>query len=142
MKPAAATNLPAASENSRRTIVIAGLILVCATVIAYSNSFNGPFVFDDVGAILNNPTLTKLWPPWDALLGPVGGSGSTAAGRPIVNLSLALNHSLGGFDVRGYHAFNLAIHLAAGLVLFGVVRRTFLREPLRKRFLELQSLAK
>jgi len=34
---------------------------------------------------------------------------------------------LGGLDVRGYHAFNLIVHLLAGLTLFGIVRRTLER---------------
>ncbi|HXA79862.1 MAG TPA: tetratricopeptide repeat protein [Opitutaceae bacterium] len=50
------------------------------------------------------------------------------AGRPIVNLSLAVNYAFGGLDPWGYHALNLAIHMLAGLVLFGVVRRTLLRQ--------------
>ena len=132
MKPAVTPPSLLAPENTRRSVFIAALLLVAATIAAYSNSFNGPFVFDDVGTILNNPTILKLWPPHDALLGLAGGS--TASGRPIVNLSLALNHALGGFDVRGYHAFNLALHLAAGLALFGVVRRLLLTDPLQKRF--------
>ena len=37
-------------------------------------------------------------------------------------------------NVRGYHAVNLAIHLIAGLALFGVVRRTLLTAPLRDTF--------
>ena len=39
-----------------------------------------------------------------------------------MNLSLAFNHALGGLNVGGYHAFNLIVHLLAGLALFGVVR--------------------
>ena len=132
MKPVAPTKPSDAPDDTRRTILIAGLLLAAATVVAYSNSFRGPFVFDDVGTILNNPTITQLWPPREVLAGLP--SGSTSSGRPIVNLSLALNHAIGGFDVRGYHAVNLAIHLTAGLVLFGVLRRTFLRDPLRTRF--------
>jgi hypothetical protein len=46
------------------------------------------------------------------------------AGRPLVNLSFALNYALGGLDVRGYHLFNVGIHLLAALILFGIVRRT------------------
>ena len=58
--------------------------------------------------------------------------GSTPSGRPVLNLTLALNYALGGFDVAGYHVLNLAIHLAAGLALFGVVRRTLTsRSPAR-----------
>jgi len=130
--PAPNEPLPAISGCSRRTIVIAGLLLIAATVIAYSNSFGGPFVFDDIGTILNNPTILHLWPPWPALAGPPGGT--TASGRPVVNLSLAFNYALGGFDVRSYHGINLTVHLAAGLTLFGVVRRTLLNGRLRAQF--------
>ena len=45
-------------------------------------------------------------------------------GRPLVNLSLALNYAISGTRVGSYHLLNLAIHLLAGLTLFGVVRRT------------------
>ena len=132
MKPAAPQSLSAAPEIPRRSIIVAGLLLAAATVIAYANSFDGPFIFDDVGTILNNPTILKLWPPRDVLTGLSGGS--TSSGRPLVNLSLAINYALGGFNVRGYHALNLAIHLAAGLTLFGVVRRTLLSKPLSIQF--------
>jgi hypothetical protein len=42
----------------------------------------------------------------------------------LVGLSFAVNYFLHGFDVYGYHVVNLAIHILAGLTLFGVVRRT------------------
>jgi tetratricopeptide (TPR) repeat protein len=48
----------------------------------------------------------------------------TVSGRPVLNLSLALNYAVGGFDLRGFHAFNLLIHILSGLTLFGIVRRT------------------
>lgn len=104
---------------------MAGLgILVLLTVAAYSNTFRAPFFFDDRPAILKNPTIRHLWPVWDLLQPPVSG----VSGRPVVNLSLALNYAVGGTSVLGYHLTNLAIHLFAGLALFGIVRRT-LRSP-------------
>jgi tetratricopeptide (TPR) repeat protein len=39
-----------------------------------------------------------------------------------------LNYAWGGLDVRGYHAVNIAIHLAAACMLFDLARRT-LRFP-------------
>ncbi len=45
-------------------------------------------------------------------------------GRPLLNLSFALSYALGGMNPWAYHAVNLAIHVLAALVLFGVVRRT------------------
>jgi protein O-mannosyl-transferase len=108
-----------AHDASRPATLVAGVMLVLATIAAWSNSFAGPFVFDDRPAILANPTLTSftaaLSPPRD---------GGTVAGRPLINLSLALNHAISGTDVGSYHALNVAIHLAAGLTLFGLIRRT------------------
>ncbi|MGO9244978.1 MAG: tetratricopeptide repeat protein [Verrucomicrobiia bacterium] len=107
------------------------LAVVIAGFLAYHNSFFGPFVFDDVSSIVDNPRIRHLWPIWDALSPSVS---SMVGGRPVVNLSLALNYALGGLAVWGYHALNLAIHILAGLTLFGVVRRTLLRPALRERF--------
>ena len=53
------------------------------------------------------------------------GAGATGGGRPVLNLSLALNYLMGGTAAWGYHLVNLLIHLCAGLVLYGILRRTF-----------------
>lgn len=101
------------------------LLVVAAGILAYHNSITAPFIFDDLHSIAGNPTIRHLWPVWSALSPPPSGG---VGGRPMINLSLAVNYALGGFDVRGYHATNLAIHIFAGLALFGIVRRT-LRQP-------------
>jgi len=101
-------------------------ILLLATVLAYANSLEGGFVFDDIGTIRDNPTIRQLWPLWQPL-SPPPGQGLTSNGRPLVNLSLALNYAIGKNAVRSYHLYNAAIHILAVLVLFGVVRRTLLR---------------
>jgi protein O-mannosyl-transferase len=114
--------------NARK---LAPLLLVLAGLLAYQNSFTAPFVFDDTSSILNNDSIRHLWPIGDALSPPsVAGVG----GRPVFNLSLAVNYALGGYNVWGYHALNLAIHILAGLTLLGVVRRTLLQPALRERF--------
>jgi tetratricopeptide (TPR) repeat protein len=46
----------------------------------------------------------------------------------VINLTFALNYAMGGLNVWGYHAVNLLVHTLAGLTLFGVVRRTLLRQ--------------
>jgi tetratricopeptide (TPR) repeat protein len=109
------------------------VLIIAAGVWAYHNSFQGQFVFDDVESIAENPHIRHLWPVWEALKQPPKG-GTTVAGRPIVGLSLAINYAISGLRVRGYHTLNLAIHVAAGLVLFGIARRTLLQPPLRQRF--------
>jgi Flp pilus assembly protein TadD len=102
------------------------LVLVFALLAAYANSLRGPFVFDDVEAIVENGTIRSLGP---AVFSPPFADGQTVGGRPLVNVTLALNYAAGGLDPVGYHGVNLAIHLAATLVLFGLVRRTLMLAP-------------
>ena len=98
------------------------LVLVTAVLASYSNSFRCPFVFDDHRAIADNPTIRQPWPIGKPLCPP--SHGETVSGRPVLNLSFALNYAVSGCDVGGYHVTNLAIHLVAALLLFGIVRRT------------------
>jgi tetratricopeptide (TPR) repeat protein len=106
-------------------------LVVAAGLLAYHNSFTGPFIFDDLRSIPENPTIRHLWPIWGVLSPP---SLSGVGGRPVVNFSLAVNYAFGGYNVWGYHALNLAVHLLAGLTLLGVVRRTLLQPRLREQF--------
>lgn len=120
---------------SRWKILLAGGALVVAGLLAYSSSFSGPFVFDDQDSIVDNPTIRRLAPPWRALNPPHEGAngGITVSGRPVLNFSFALNYAVSGPQVWSYHAANLAVHLGAALLLFGIVRRTLLMPAWRKR---------
>ncbi len=113
---------PASRLGSWKT-PLAACILVLAGCAAYHNSFSGPFIYDDAPAILDNRSIRHLWPIW-AALAPPHGEGLTIEGRPVLNLSFAVNYAVSGTRVWSYHALNLAIHLAAGLALLGIVRRT------------------
>jgi protein O-mannosyl-transferase len=107
-----------------------GLIVLLGTFV-YLNSLSGPFLFDDQSSILTNPRIRTLWPPVD-VLAPL--SNSALASRPIVNLSFGINYAIGGISVRGYHVGNVAIHIAASLVLFLLVRMALTGAALRDRF--------
>ncbi len=111
--------------SSRGHTLIALALIVFALLAAYANSLGGPFVFDDVEAIVENPTIRRLADP-GAVLSPPFADGQTVGGRPLVNVTLALNYAAGELNPTGYHVVNLAIHLAAVLTLFGLVRRTLL----------------
>jgi len=113
-------------------ITLAASLIVLGALAAYYNSFAGPFVYDDVLSIVENQTIRQLWPIGRVLSPPP--SGMTVSGRPLLNFSLAINYAFGGLNVWGYHAVNLAIHIAAALLLFGILRRTFLLPALRERF--------
>jgi hypothetical protein len=115
-------------NRDRRSIwrpkAFSALLIVAAGVAAYHNSLEGPFIFDDTAHVVNNPRLQRLWPFWESM------TGST---RPLVMYSFALNYAWGGWEVKGYHLFNLVLHLASALVLWGVVGRTLALPALAER---------
>ncbi len=120
------TGFGAAAPGKRAFAWIGAALITAAAVAAYATSFQGAFQFDDIPAILENPTLHHLWPPGEALSPPHGAL--TVSGRPVLNLSLAINYALSGEDPWSYHALNLLIHIGAALALMGIVRRTLARE--------------
>lgn len=88
--------------------------------IAYANSLHGAFVYDDILSIVDNPALRRL-AHLGAVLSPAG-EAATVQGRPFLGLTLAVNYALGGLNPAGYHLFNLAEHLLAGLALYAIAR--------------------
>ena len=64
---------------------------------------------------MNGGASARCFPLRRALLG------IRSASRQLFS---AVNYALGGLDVRGYHAWNIAVHILCALIIFGVVRRT------------------
>jgi protein O-mannosyl-transferase len=117
---APSTDLAGALDVSRYTLSGCVGLIVAAITAAYWNSLSVPFQYDDVGAIAENEEIRHLWP-----LGPVlSPQTSGVAGRPLFSLSFAVNYAIGGLDVFGYHAANIAIHILCAILLFIIVRET------------------
>ncbi|HVW22581.1 MAG TPA: tetratricopeptide repeat protein [Opitutaceae bacterium] len=110
---------------TNRSVWLGCLLIAAAAIAAYSDSFRGPFVFDDLGSITENVSIRHLATAWS----PPYRAGQTVGGRPVLNLTFALNYALGRLNPWGYHAGNLLIHVLAGLALFGLVRRTLELRP-------------
>ncbi len=105
-------------KENNWVILLAAAVLSVGAIAAYHETFSVPLLYDDNPSILGNPSIRHLD---TALLPP---SDRTVSGRPVLNLSLAANYAVSGTSVWSYHAVNLAIHILAGLTLFGIVRRT------------------
>ena len=105
-----------ATNSTRRFVSI--FAILAAGVLVYSNTLRVPFLFDDTIRIVDNASIRALWPPSVAMAN---------SPRPFATYTFAVNYAIHGYDVWGYHALNLAIHLATGLLLLGVIRRTLLR---------------
>jgi protein O-mannosyl-transferase len=81
--------------------------------VVFANGIFGRFLFDDLHLVAN-PKMHELW-PWGEIAQPT---------RPLASWTLQLNAVLGGMKAWHFHLVNIAIHAAAGCVLFGLVRRT------------------
>jgi Tfp pilus assembly protein PilF len=105
-------------------------ILGLAVVVAYHNTFRVPFLLDDLFSIIDNESVHHIGAWWAALLPRAQ---VFTAGRPLLNLSYALNYAAGGFSVSGYHVVNLLIHFAAAMTLWGILRHTIAWRSLSAR---------
>jgi len=106
----------AIDNDTDRRWRLAAALAAALVVLAYANSLAGQFIFDDRSGIRDNHAIRRLWPIWNVLT-------ARPMSRPIVNLSLAINYAVSGLETWSYHVLNVAVHAAAALALFGLVRR-------------------
>ena len=114
----------AEGENKTRLLykpIVHILLIVITGLIAYSNTFNVPFQFDDYNYIVDNHKLrdlSNLWPP--------------AGSRWTGFLTFALNYKFGGLSVTGYHIVNIIIHIINALLVYWLVLLTLQTAVRRK----------
>lgn len=121
--------VPSATRTPARPAAWIPLALALAVAAGFANGLPGVLLFDDEINIVENASIRQL-SDWRAVLFPP--PQVLTAGRPLLNLSFALNYAAGGITPRGYHAVNIAIHVAAALALFGAVRRALARSGFAK----------
>ncbi|MFT3829097.1 MAG: tetratricopeptide repeat protein [Opitutaceae bacterium] len=81
-----------------------------------------PFLLDDLESIVGNASIRDI--ATGAWAKPPATGGETVSGRPLLNLSFALDYAVGGPAVAGYHLVNIGLHIVAALLLVAVVRRS------------------
>ena len=101
------------------------LLIVTVGSIAYSNTFNVPFQWDEGLFIEDNPIVMD--PGY--FLAPLKAAALEHYGmfmrRYLTFLTFALNYAIHGYDVTGYHIVNLAVHLANALLVYLFVVMVF-----------------
>lgn len=95
-------------------------LLALIGFIAYSNTFQVPFVFDDKISIIDNPIIKDL----SNFLSNTAGYHYYPR-RFIGYLSFALNYRFGGLSVVAYHVVNLAVHITSAILVYFLVLLTF-----------------
>lgn len=104
------------------SVLLAGALL--ATL--YGPGLQGGFFFDDGPSVLYAEGVRLQSLSADTLLEALASGRSGPSGRPVAQLSFALNHYVsGGFNAFAFKATNLAVHAAGGLLLFWLALRLF-----------------
>lgn len=112
------------------------LLILLVGVMAYANSFQVPFVLDDKMSITLNPVIKSLDNFFCNSIGY-----HFLPNRVVGYLTFALNYRFGGLNLVGYHAVNLFIHLASGLLVYSLVRLTLKTPFFRNQDLDSKTSA-
>ena len=97
------------------------ILISCLGIIVYSNTFHCSFHFDDEFFLVDNlaiRNISNLQNIWNFL--------------PccfVTLLSLAFNYYFNGFNVFGYHLFNLAVHVVSAILVWWLVILTLFTPP-------------
>jgi tetratricopeptide (TPR) repeat protein len=91
------------------------------SIVVYSNSLGGAFVWDDQAFVAHNTAIKTLFNAPSFFTDPL----TTAIGelaqdvyRPITTLSYAVDYFFWGLNSFGYHLTNVVIHASNGVLAF------------------------
>lgn len=105
--------------------VLSGMRLHLALIaflglFAYSDTFSVPFQWDEKFFILKNPFIKN---PECLFSQEFSGTElyNAVRARIVGYLSFAINYRLHGFDVRGYHVVNIAIHIINAFLVYSLI---------------------
>ncbi|MGA9529147.1 MAG: glycosyltransferase family 39 protein [Terriglobales bacterium] len=116
---------PAAARWRKLLPSLAVLIPVALAVLAYLVALNYPFIYDDIGQVLKNPSIQSwhnlpryfthnVWSHLNAVSNYY---------RPIFLLWMLLNFSLFGANPEGWHLASILLHAAATALVYLLARR-------------------
>jgi len=114
-KPDTGNQAPNERGDALKNLIF--ILLICFSGLAvYANTFDSPFLFDDIPNIKRNPHVQIETLDAQNLAAVIHKSPNPR--RPVANISFALNYLWGGYQVFGYHLVNLCIHLLNGILVY------------------------
>src|SRR5262245_1642015 len=118
MKPKRDTRKPRSADSFRGPdIFLSVAILAILGVVSYWNSFDVPFVFDDLLSIQANSGVH-----FGDFLKP-----QLLATRPLLYFTFAINYQIHAQQVFGYHLVNLVLHVLNGMLVLLIATHIFSR---------------
>lgn len=100
----------------------AKLTLFLMALVTYGVTLGNGFVWDDSYIIVNNPATRSLASIQDLLFSP---DVVKPYYRPLNRVSYVLDHFLFGMNPIGFHAVNVLLHAANGVLVFLLGKRLF-----------------
>ena len=101
-------------------------LIVILIFVAYSGSFDGEFVSDDIRRVRDNPTIQSLqWSNIKEIFTTFDGANY----MPLKVLSLAVDYQLWGPTPTGFHITNLLIHIFCALLIYNILIRIGMHPP-------------
>ena len=134
---AATADMPAQTETGKKKTWLLEspelqiFILIVVGLLAYSNTFQVPFLFDDEGSIQMNRGV-------HGISNFLNGGYNFLPNRVLGYLSFALNYQLSGFDVTSYHIVNLVIHIINAQLVYALTRLSLNTPHLKRNFSDIQ----
>lgn len=104
---------PTSLTKRRGTPALIAAALCLGLGLAYLPGVNSPFYLDDVDFLARKPTIRSIDSAWRIM--PT---------RRVCAVSFAVDYQLHGLNPTWFRVTNITIHAVAGLVLFGIIRRT------------------
>lgn len=100
-------------------------LLAAVVLVVFGNSLDGSFQYDDFHSIVRNTAVRDAGNLPAFLTDPslFSADPEKSMYRPVLLASFALNHAVHGYDVFGYHAVNVVLHLMCVLLLWRLARR-------------------
>jgi tetratricopeptide (TPR) repeat protein len=98
--------------------LVAALIIIFSILIGYGHTIHYAFHFDDLKSFVETPGDHIKELTWNTI------SPILHTNRPIANLTFAINFYFDRLETRGYHIFNILIHLGTTLIIYFLFLQT------------------
>ena len=113
------------TSNEPRDNFLRCLFISVLGLLAYSNTFNSPFSFDDTANLQDNPFITSF--SFASL------KQAFESRRAIGIISFQLNYLMTGWNLPWFHLTNLIIHISAALIASQLVK-LFMKTPYTEKY--------
>lgn len=125
--------MPIRPGNLDRFAPALSLALLSATVcLSFASGLWGSFFFDDIPNILLAESIRIADLSWESLRNTLAGGQSSPLGRPVAQISFALNYHFGELSPYAYKVINLTIHVTCAWLVYALSLRLF-RTPRKEK---------